>query len=58
MHILRNKGVLLAGIVLVLLAMLAIATRSTLQDAGADTGKAIQNRNTQLKEAFKAAEGH
>jgi hypothetical protein len=48
----------LAGIVLALLAMLAIATRSTLQSAGADTGKAIQNRNAQLKEAFKMAEGH
>jgi len=53
----KTKGFIVSMIVVSILAMLAIATRSTLKTAGADTGQAIQKRNTQLKEAFRLAEG-
>jgi|ETNmetMinimDraft_26_1059896.scaffolds.fasta_scaffold892571_1 hypothetical protein len=57
MHIFRRKSVVLALIVISLLAMLAIAARSSLQSADAGTGNVIQKRNAQLKEAFRLAEG-
>jgi len=47
-----------AMIVFSLLAMLAIATRSSLKSAGAaDTAGHIQRKKDQLKEAFRLAEG-
>ena len=57
MYRFNRKNLLLAGIVVLLLTMLAIVTRSSVQNAGAETGRAIQNRNAQLKEAFRLAEG-
>jgi len=57
MHRFGKKDFLLAGIVVLFLAILAFATRSSMQAAGADTGKAIQTRNAQIREAFRMAEG-
>jgi hypothetical protein len=56
-YMFEKKNLLLAGIVLLLLAILAFAARSSMQTAGADTGKAIENRNAKIQEAFKMAEG-
>jgi len=52
-----KKNLLLAGIVVLLLTILAFAARSSMQTAGADTGKAIQTRNAKIQEAFRMAEG-
>ncbi len=56
-YMFEKKNLLLAGIVLLLLAILAFAARSSMQTAGADTGKSIQTRNAKIQEAFKMAEG-
>ncbi len=54
----RSKSFIVAMIVLSLMAMLAIMTRSSLQSAGAaDTAGRIQRKKDQLKEAFRLAEG-
>ncbi len=52
-----KKTLLFAGIVVVLLTILAFATRSSMQTAGADSGKAIQTRNAQIQEAIRMIEG-
>ena len=57
MHGLGKKNLFLAGIVLLLLTILAFAARSSMQTAGADTGKAIQTRNAKIQEALQMAEG-
>jgi len=57
MHRFNRKNLLLGGIAALIVIVIAIATRSTLQTAGADPGKAIQDRNEKLKEAFRLAEG-
>jgi len=56
-YMLEKKNLLLAGIVLLLLAIVAFTARSSMQTADADTGKAIQTRNAKIQEAFKMAEG-
>ena len=57
MHRFGKKDFLLAGIVVLFLAILAFATRSSMQTAGADTGNVIENRNAKIQEAFRMAEG-
>ena len=57
MHRFGKKDFLLAGIAVLLLAILAFATRSSMQTAGADTPNAIEIRNAQIREAFRMAEG-
>ena len=57
MHRFSRKDFMLAGIVVLLMAILAFAARSSMQSADADTGKAIQTRNAQIEEAFRMAEG-
>ncbi|MDP6633712.1 MAG: hypothetical protein QGG42_02335 [Phycisphaerae bacterium] len=56
MHRFGKKNLLIGGIALLIVVVLAIATRSTLQSAGADTGEAIRNRNAKIQEAFRMAE--
>jgi len=56
-HRFGKKNFLLAGIVVLLLTILAVAARWSMQTAGAETGKAIQTRNAQIQEAFRMAEG-
>ena len=51
-----KKNVLLAGIAVLLLTILAYAARSSMQTAGADTGKAIQTRNAQIQEVIRMIE--
>jgi len=57
MHIFKRKSFMLALVVVSILAMLAIMTRSSLKTAGASTGSAIQKKKQQLAEAFRLAEG-
>ena len=57
MYRLGKRNLFLAGIVVLLVTILAFAARSSMQTAGADTGKAIQTRNAQIREAFRMAEG-
>jgi len=57
MHRFGKKEFVLAGIVVLFLAILAFATRSSMQTAGADTGNAIEIRNAQIREALRMAEG-
>lgn len=57
MHVFRRKSFMLAMIVVSILAMLAIAARSSLKTADADTGVRIQQKKEMLKEAFRLAEG-
>jgi hypothetical protein len=57
MHRFNKKNLLLVGIVALLLTMFAIAVRPSVQTADAETGNIIHNRNVQLREAFRLAEG-
>jgi len=57
MYRLGKRNLFLVGIVVLLMTILAFAARSSMQTAGADTGKAIQTRNAKIQEAFKMAEG-
>ena len=57
MHRVGKKNLFLAGIVVLLLTILAFTARWSMQTAGADTGKAIQTRNARIQEAFRMAEG-
>ncbi len=56
-HGFGKKNLLLAGIVVLLLTIVAVAARWSMQTAGAETGKAIRTRNAQIQEAFSMAEG-
>ena len=51
-----KKSLWFAGIVVVLLTILAFATRSSMQTAGADSGKTVQTRNAQIQELIRMIE--
>jgi len=57
MNVFGKKNFLLAGIVVLLLTILALTARWSMQTAGAGTGRAIRTRNAKIQEALRMAEG-
>jgi len=55
-HRFGKKSLLLAIVVISLLLMLAFATRSSMQSAGAETGAAIRARNARIQQAMELVE--